>query len=61
MAWRYTAAGKEMCRPSSEHGVFIDGPLTVEDWKVILQDIVEEMAEQAKREAAESAEQKGAI
>jgi hypothetical protein len=51
VAWRYTEAGREFGRPSSEHGVHIDGPLTVEDWKNILQDIVEEMAEQAKREA----------
>ena len=55
MAWRYTQAGREFGRPSSEHGVHIDGPLTVEDWKDILQDIVEEMAEQAKREAKEGA------
>lgn len=54
MAWRYTKAGAEVSRPSSEHGIHVDGPLTVEDWKAILGDIVEEIAEQAKREAKES-------
>jgi len=31
----------------------VEGPLTSEDWKMILEDIVEEMVEQAKREAAD--------
>lgn len=53
MTWRYTKAGKEQGRPDSEAGVYVEGPLTVEDWKNLLQDIVEEMAEQAKREAKE--------
>ena len=53
MTWRYTQAGREMDRPSSEHGLHVDGPLTVEDWKMILKDIVEELSEQAKREAGE--------
>jgi hypothetical protein len=51
MIWRYTQAGKEMRRPDSEHGFYVEGPLTVEDWKKILEDVVEEMCEQAKREA----------
>jgi hypothetical protein len=49
--WRKTDAGQEYSRASSEYGIHVDGPLTVEDWKHILNDIVEEMAEQAKREA----------
>jgi hypothetical protein len=53
MAWRYSQAGKEIGKPDSEYGLHVEGPLTVEDWKSILQDIVEEMAEQAKREARE--------
>lgn len=51
MTWRYTQAGKEMSRPDSEHGFCVEGPLTVEDWKHVLEDIIEEMVEQAKREA----------
>lgn len=54
MAWRYTKAGKEIGCPSSEHGLHVEGPLTVEDWKAILQDIVEEIVEQSKREGVES-------
>jgi hypothetical protein len=53
MAWRYTKAGKPVSRPDSEHGFVVDGPLTSEDWKEILKDIVDEMVEQAKREAKE--------
>lgn len=56
MAWRYSKAGKSIGRPSSEDGFYADGPLTVEDWKAILEDIVNEMVEQAKREAAQAAE-----
>jgi hypothetical protein len=52
MTWRYSVAGKEIGHPDSEHGLYVEGPLTVEDWKNILQDIIEEMVEQAKREAA---------
>jgi hypothetical protein len=51
--WRQTDAGREYSRVSSEYGVHIDGPLTVDDWKKILEDIVDEIAEQAKREASE--------
>ncbi len=51
MAWRYTKAGKEMSRPDSEAGFSVEGPLTAEDWKAILQDVADEMVEQAKREA----------
>jgi hypothetical protein len=51
MAWRYTRAGKEISRPDSEYGLHVEGPLTADDWKVILQDIADEMVEQAKREA----------
>lgn len=51
MTWRRTQAGKEMSRPDSEHGFSVEGPITVEDWKNILEDIVDEMTEQAKREA----------
>jgi hypothetical protein len=54
MAWRYTQAGKEMRCPSSEDGVYVEGPLRVADWKNILEDIVAEMVEQAKREAEET-------
>jgi hypothetical protein len=51
MTWRYSEAGKEIGCPSSEHGLCIDGPLTTADWKVIVGDILDEMIEQAKREA----------
>jgi hypothetical protein len=51
MAWRYTQAGREVGRPSSEHGFHVEGPLTSEDWKGIIHDIVEEMVEQAKLES----------
>ena len=54
MTWRYTKAGNPIeAAPDSEYGFHVEGPLTVEDWKMILQDIVEEMVEQAKREAQE--------
>lgn len=49
--WRYTQAGKGIDRPDSENGLYIDGPLTLEDWKVIVEGILEEMIAQAKREA----------
>jgi|HubBroStandDraft_2_1064218.scaffolds.fasta_scaffold321283_3 hypothetical protein len=51
MAWRRTQYGKEMPRPNSETGIHVEGPLTSEDWKMLLEDIVDEMIEQAKREA----------
>jgi hypothetical protein len=54
MAWRYTKAGKEMRCPSSEDGVYVEGPLTSDDLKLLLEDIVTEMVEQAKREAEET-------
>lgn len=54
MTWRYSQAGNAIGRPDSAGGLHVDGPLTVEDWKNILQDIVEEIVKQAKREAAES-------
>jgi len=54
MAWRYTQAGKEMNRPDNEHGFSVEEPLTVEDWKNILEDIVAEICEQAKKEAKET-------
>jgi hypothetical protein len=50
MAWRYSKCGKEIGRPDSERGLYVEGPLTAEDWKVVLQDILDEMLEQAKRE-----------
>jgi hypothetical protein len=50
VTWRHSQAGKEIGRPDSERGLCVEGPLTVEDWKLILQDIIEEMTEQAKRE-----------
>lgn len=53
MTWRYSKAGKEMGCPSSEYGLYLEGPLTVDDWKNVLANIVEEMAEQVKREARE--------
>ncbi len=53
MAWRYTQAGKGYSRPSAEDGIDIDGPLTVEDLKVILGDLADVIAEQAKKEAQE--------
>ena len=53
MAWRYTEAGPELGRPDRESGIFIEGPLTMDDWQAILQGIVEAMVEQAKREAVE--------
>ena len=55
MAWRYTKAGKEIDRPSSERGLHVEGPLTVEDWQAILEGIVEEMIAQTKQEAREEA------
>jgi hypothetical protein len=53
MTWRYTKAGKPMSRPNSENGFHVDGPLTVEDWRTILNDILDEMIEQGKREHEE--------
>ena len=53
MAWRYTKAGRPMSRPCSENGIHVDGPLTVDDWKAIIEDVAEEMCEQAVREAME--------
>jgi hypothetical protein len=51
MAWKYSKAGRVIGRPDSEGGLYIEGPPTVEDWKSILEDIVDEMVKQAKREA----------
>jgi len=56
MAWRYTKAGKAIERPSSERGLHVEGPLTVDDWQHIQEGIVEEMIAQAVREAKESPE-----
>jgi hypothetical protein len=55
MPWRYTKAGQEMDRPTSDVGIFVQGPLTVEDWRNILEGIVDEIVEQAQREAREEA------
>jgi hypothetical protein len=53
MAWRRTQAGNEFARPDSERGLHVEGPLTSEDWKAILHDIADELADQAKREGRE--------
>jgi hypothetical protein len=50
MAWRYTRAGKEFDRPNSETGLHVEGPLTVEDWKTIIVDILDEIENQTKRD-----------
>jgi hypothetical protein len=44
-----------MDRPTSDVGIFVQGPLTVEDWRNILEGIVDEIVEQAQREAREEA------
>jgi len=54
MAWRYTKAGKEMSRPDSERGVFVEGPLRSEDWMALIEAMIEEMVEQTKREEREN-------
>jgi hypothetical protein len=35
-----------MQRPNSEHGIHIDGPLTVEDWRIIMGDIEDLLADE---------------
>jgi hypothetical protein len=50
MTWAYSDAGESMERPSAERGIYIRGPLSVADMTLILQAIVEEIVEQAKRE-----------
>ena len=50
MAWRYGSQGQWMSRPSAERGIYIDGPLSVDDMKAIVEALVEEIVEQAKRE-----------
>jgi hypothetical protein len=47
MTWRHTEAGKEMNRPSKD-GIFIDGPLSAEDIKHIIEELLEELVELAK-------------
>ena len=49
--WAKTEAGCEYGRPSAENGVYVDGPLTAEDLKVLLGYIADAYAEQAKKEA----------
>jgi len=50
MAAAYTEAGKEIDRPTKENGIHVDGPLTVEDWKTIVEFILDEMVDQAREE-----------
>lgn len=52
--WRRSGDGREMSRPSAD-GIFIDGPLTADDLKAILEELAGAMIEQAKREAIEEA------
>ncbi len=53
MTWRHTKAGNPIDRPSSERGFHVEGPLQASDWALILEDIIDEMIDQAKREAKE--------
>ncbi len=49
MSWGRTDAGKEYGRPNSEEGIHVDGPLTLDDWRTVLQGVVEAMLEHAER------------
>jgi hypothetical protein len=51
MAWAYKSDRSEMERPDRVSGIHIDGPLTVEDLKVIIEALVEELVSQAMHEA----------
>jgi hypothetical protein len=48
MAFAYTKARKEIDRPSSTHGFYVEGPLTSEDWREIIGYIMAEAIEQAR-------------
>lgn len=50
MAWRTTTAGVEYGHPSAERGVYVDGPLSAEDLKCLIADLIDELCEQTKRE-----------
>ena len=49
--WRKTVTGHEYSCPSRETGIHIDGPLSAEDLKEIIGDLLNELVEQTKREA----------
>jgi hypothetical protein len=53
MAWKYTKAGRPIDRPDSQRGFWVEGPLTADDWREIVDGILEELIDQAKREASE--------
>jgi len=50
--WRKTDAGHEYSCPG-EHGVYVEGPLTADDLKHIIGDLVEALADLARREGKE--------
>ena len=50
MVWRHTSDGREMERPGAD-GIHVDGPLSSEDLKYVIEALVEELVEQSKREA----------
>ena len=50
MAYRYLSDGRELARPSAEHGICVEGPLSAEDLKIIIADLLEALCEQVKRE-----------
>lgn len=52
-AWRYSTNGQEMSRPRRE-GIYINGPLSVEDLKEIIGDLIDEIADMVKEEAEKS-------
>ena len=56
MTWRYSTNGQEMCRPSAD-GIIIDGPLSSEDLKRVMEDLLEVIIEQAKKEAIDAGSQ----
>jgi hypothetical protein len=53
MAFAYTKAGKEVERPSSVNGFYVEGPLTAQDWREIVGWIVDEAIRQALLEERE--------
>jgi hypothetical protein len=51
MAYRYLTDGREMDQPSAENGIYIEGPLSAEDLRVIIGDLVQELCRQVERES----------
>ena len=50
MAYRYSSSGQEWDRPNAENGIHYEGPLSAEDLRTIIGDLLEALSEQVERE-----------